>query len=139
MKILLWILPAVLLSGCAGSRCRVTARSIQQPVSCTPCVLDSAGRIRKAQPNEVVKHFVLTKSNWSMLWKAIPLSHREWDVSQEIEAKLRESSGNAVVNLTLRATGSDFLDWYFAALVPILPSYVSVKLEGDIVRIPDTP
>jgi hypothetical protein len=139
MKTLLWILPVVLLAGCAGSRCRLTARSVQQPVSCTPCVLDSAGRVRKAQPSEVVNHFVLTKSNWSMLWKALPLSQREWDASQELDAKLRESSGNAIVNLTVRASGSDFLDWYIAALVPILPSYVTVRLEGDVVRIPDAP
>ena len=139
MKTLLWILPVMLLSACAGSRCRITAHSLQQPASCTPCVLDSAGRIRKAQPSEVVNHFVVTKSHWSMLWKALPLSQTEWDVSPELDAKLRQFSGNAVVNVTVRATGSDFLDWYLAALVPILPSYVTVTLEGDVVRIPDTP
>jgi hypothetical protein len=132
------MIPALLLCGCAGSRCHLAARSVQSPVSCTPAVLDSAGRLRKAQPNELVGHFVFDRSNWSMLWKAIPLNQTEWDLSPQLNAKLREFSGNAVVNLTVRANGSDFLDWYFAALVPILPSYVAVRVEGDVARIPQS-
>jgi len=137
MKTLIWMVPVVLLCSCAGSRCRVTALSVEQPVSCTACVLDSAGRIRAAKPNEVVSHFVLSRHQWSMLYRAVPLSQKEWDISPELKAKLEESSGNAIVNVRVSATGCDMLHWYLAALVPILPSYINMKVEGDVVRISD--
>ncbi len=137
IKFLCWTLSVVLLCGCAGSRCRVAARSVQPPVSCTSAVMDSSGHVRKVRPGEVAGHFSVTKSNWSMFWTALPLSQREWDLSPELNAKLLQFSGNAVVNLTVRATGSDFLDWYFASLVPILPSYITVTVEGDVARIAD--
>ncbi len=138
MNRLSWLLLVPLvLCGCAGGKVRVVTRSVQTPVSYTPCVFDSSGRIRRAHTNEVVKHFEISKANWSMLWTALPLNAREWDISPALNAQLQQASGNAVVNLTVQARGCDFLHWYIASLVPIIPSYVAVKIEGDVVRIPE--
>jgi hypothetical protein len=135
MKTILWILPILLLTGGAGGRCLVTARKIEPPVSFTACVLDSEGQVRTATPNEVVDHFVLTKQSWSMFYKLIPLGRVEWDVSQDLNAKIQQASGNAAVNVTVRAKGGNPLLWYFGALVPIIPAFVDVTVEGDIVRL----
>lgn len=135
MKNLIFILCAVLLSGCAGARCRVTMHSVQPPVSCTPCVFDASGKICTAKTQEIVRHIKFSKYNWSMLWTSIPLNKRDWDISPEINEDLQETPGNAVVNVTVRAQGCNFLYWYFAALVPIIPSYEKVTVEGDIVKI----
>jgi hypothetical protein len=129
----------ILLSGCAGGKCRITAKSVVHPVSCTPCVFDSAGRIRTAQSADVVEHFEISKTRWTMFWTACPLNGGEWDISNEINAKLNKSPGNAIVNVRVKVRGCDFLNWYLAALVPIIPSYVHMDVQGDIVRIPDAP
>ena len=69
-----------------------------------------------------------------MFWTGIPLNNKVWDLSKEIEEELQKTPGNAVVNVTVRARGCDFLHWYIACLVPIIPSYVHVTVEGDIVQ-----
>jgi len=135
MKNLILILCLALLSGCAGSHCLVTAHAVQQPVSCTPCVLDASGKIRTATPQDTVRHISFSKCNWSMFWTAIPLSGRKCDISPEINAELQKTPGNAVTNVTVRATSSNFLHWYVATLVPIIPTYVAVNVQGDIVNI----
>ena len=135
MKKFLLISCLALLSGCAGGRCLVTAKSVRQPVSFTPCVLDASGKIRTATPQQVVRHIEISKTNWSMLWTAVPLSGRKCDISPEINAKLQETPGDAITNLTVRAQGSNFLHWYIAALAPIIPCYVDVKVQGDIVKL----
>ena len=127
----------MLLTGCAGGHCYVTARSVPQPVSCTPYVFDASGNIRQVQPREIVKHVVLKKNSWSMLWKTVPLNGRKWDISNDLNARLQQTSGNAIVNVTVTARGCNFLQWYMAALIPIIPSYVNVTVQGDIARFDD--
>jgi hypothetical protein len=126
----------VWLCGCAGSHCRITANSVQAPVSCTGCVFDAAGKIREAKPGELVQHVKLSRTNWSMFWRGVPLNQTDWDISQEINNKLKENSGNALLNVKVNANGADLLDWYFAAILPIIPSYVHVSVEGDVARMP---
>ena len=139
MKTFVILLGTAMLYGCAGGHCRVSSPGVVQPVSCTSCVFDAAGRIRTAGSQEVVRHVELSKSNWTMLWTGIPLSKRDWDISPELNAKLQETPGNAVVNVTVRAEGCNFLHWYLAALVPVIPSYVNVKVDGDIVQMNNPP
>lgn len=135
MKHLIIILCAASLCGCAGARCRVTAHSVREPVSCTPCVFDASGKICTARAGEIVRHIKFSRYNWSILWTGIPLNKRNWDISPELNRDLQQTPGNAVVNVTVRAQGCNFLYWYFAALVPILPSYEKVTVQGDIVNI----
>jgi hypothetical protein len=134
---LFFLLCACLVTGCAGGHCYVTARSVPQPVSCTPCVFDASGNICSARPSEVVRHVVLSKCNWSLLWKAVPLNDKKWDISDELNADLKQTPGNAVVNVTVKAEGCNFLQWYLAAIIPIIPSYEDVTVEGDIVQMPN--
>ncbi|MGA2137547.1 MAG: hypothetical protein ABSH14_01670 [Verrucomicrobiia bacterium] len=72
-----------------------------------------------------------------MFYKLAPLGAKEWDISQELNAKIQQAGGNAAVNVTVHAEGANMLVWYFAALVPIIPSYVDVTVQGDIVRFRD--
>lgn len=131
---------ALWLCGCtAGSRCRVTARSVPQPVSCTGCVFDANGRICTAASSNVVRHIELTKTQWSMFWTAMPLNRPEWDLSPALNKQLQETSGDAVVNLTVKTTTCDGLHGFVAALIPIIPSYAHLKVEADVVRLKDPP
>ena len=97
--------------------------------------MDSAGRPHQVRPNEIVSHFKLAKTSTSMLWTIVPLSGREWDLSPELNSKIQAASGNAVVNVTVHATGGE---WYITPLIPIIPDYVSMTVEGDIARIQET-
>lgn len=139
MKKLLWILPvALLFVGCAGGRCHVTARTIEQPVSFTPCVLDSQGKVRQVKSEEIVGHFAISKTKWTMLYTAIPLGGKDWDISDELKARIQQVSGNSAVNVVVHTEGSNFLHWYFAALAPVIPCYVTVTVKGDIARFSNT-
>ncbi len=104
MKKLIWIIPFLFLCGCAGARCRVCVHTVDTPVSCSGCVMDSAGRPHQVRPNEIVSHFKMAKTSTSMLWTLVPLGGREWDLSPELNSKILAASGNAVVNVTVHAT-----------------------------------
>ncbi len=135
---ILTMLLTLSLYGCAGGRATITANAIGPPVSFTNYVFTSTGQMRAAKPNEIVQHFKISKTTWTMFYRAITLGQKEWDVSAQLQEKLQQASGNAIVNLTVTADGPSMLVWYFAALVPILPSYVTTSLEGDVARIAET-
>ena len=138
--LLLFFLPcAMLLTGCAGGICKVTANSVAQPVSCTARVFDASGRIVEAQPNQVVQHVTMDRSKWTVLWEILPLNGRKWDISNELNAMLKKTPGNAVVNLTVTAQGCNPVQQIFAVFLPVIPCYVHVVVHGDIVQIPQAP
>jgi hypothetical protein len=133
------LLTAMALWGCgcvAGSHCRVTARAVPQPVSCTPCVFDADGRIRTITESTVVvvRQIELNQTHWSMFWDLVPLSRREWDLSAALNKELRETSGDAIVNLRVTVSPGDALNG-IAALLPIIPSYAHIKVEAGIIRL----
>lgn len=131
------LLCTLLLTGCiSGNYCVVTAHSVPQPVSCTSYVYDASGKIVEAQPWETVRHVVLQKTSWSM-WVFIPLNSRKWDVSNELNGMLRKTPGNAVVNVTVTEQGCNDAQKYFATWLPVIPCYVHVVVQGDIVDIPN--
>lgn len=136
MRFWLLYLLALGFCGCAGGKCRVVTRSVQHPVSCTASVFDASGRLQTASTNQVVRRFALTRASWSMLWTSVALSQREWDISEALNRELELGSGNAVVNVTVKASGCDFLHWYIGSLVGVVPTYARVKIEGDIVQLP---
>ena len=127
---------AMIMAGCAGATCHVTANSVSQPVSYTPCVFDASGRIVKTTPQEVVRHVMFSKCNWTMLWMSVPLNNKNWDISTNLNQMLGQTPGDAVVNVTVTAESCDILDAWLAGLVPVIPSYSRVTVQGDIVRIP---
>ncbi len=132
----LLVMLCVILSGCAGGMCHVTAHSVPQPVSCTPCVFDASGHIVRATPQEVVRHVSLSRNNWTLFWMSVHLNNQNWDISTNLNELLEATPGNAVVNVTVAGTPCDFIHGFFAALIPVIPSYNRVKVEGDIVQIP---
>jgi hypothetical protein len=140
MKALNYLLPAItcmiVLTGCAGARCHVTANSVPQPVSCTSCVFDASGKIVKTTSREVVRHITLSKYNWTMLWMSVSLNGRNWDISTNLNEMLQKTPGDAVVNVTVTAESCDLFDGFVAGLIPVIPSYSRVTVQGDIVRIP---
>jgi hypothetical protein len=120
---------------CAGAKCTVQATQVTQPVSYTSCVLNKEGRIIKVNEQQIVKHFKIQKEFWTMLYKLVKLTDKDWDISEELKKQLAESNGNAIVNVTVSLTGHAY--WYFSALIPIIPSYQTVVIEGDIAKIPE--
>jgi|ERR1700722_11741080 hypothetical protein len=134
--IFLLIFCTLLFTGCvSGSRCSVTAHSVAQPVSCTPYVYDASGKIVEAQPQDLVRHVMLKKTSWSM-WFFIPLNSRNWDVSKELNTMLQKTPGNAMVNVTVTVQSCDGFQNYLATYLPLIPCYVHVVVQGDIVKIP---
>ena len=123
------------LVSCAGVRCKVTASRIDQPVSFTPCVYNATGAVIRAQADSFRKHFRIKKLCWAMLWRTVNLTDNNWDLSAELERILAEEKGNAIVNLTVYSQGD--LLWYFSSLLPIIPDYHWLVVEGDVAALPD--
>ena len=71
-----------------------------------------------------------------MLWTSVRLNNTNWDISTNLNAMLQETPGNAVVNVTVTADSPDLLDGLLADIIPIIPSYSLVTVQGDIVQIP---
>jgi len=71
-----------------------------------------------------------------MLWTAVPLNNRNWDISTNLNEMLQSTPGDAVVNVTVTAESCDLFDGFIADLIPLIPSYTRTTVQGDIVRIP---
>lgn len=124
-------------TGCvaAGGKCQVMARSVPQPVSCTPYVYDGSGNVVKTTPQEVIRHVTYSKYLWAMFWTRVPLNDVNWDISTNLNQMLQKTSGDAVVNVTVTAAGCDPFDTFLSIFLPVVPSYGRVTVQGDIVRI----
>ena len=124
------------LCGCTtGSHCRVTAPSVPRPVSCTSRVLDAAGRTLGPDDLQLVRPVTLTRTQWSLFWTWVPLGRREWDLSRALNAQLQETSGDAVINVTVTSRTCDRFHGFVAALLPIIPSYAHFQVDADVVRL----
>jgi len=134
LKLFLCAATCSMLAACAGVRCQVLAPQVNQPVSMTPAVFDASGNVIMAGPTNVVFHFRLKRRNWAMFWTLIPLSSKVVDFSADLNSLLVKHQGDAVVNLIVKTQGDWW--WYFASLVPIIPDYQWVVIEGDIARFP---
>jgi hypothetical protein len=119
---------------CAGVKCAVKADRIAHPVSYTPCVYDAKGAIVRATPQQVVGHFKLKKTFWAVLWRNCSLTAPEWDISDDLTREVGAVQGNAVVNMTVFSQGDWW--WYASSLLPVLPDYHTVVVEGDVARFP---
>ena len=134
MKLILGVAVCATFAACAGVRCQVIAPQVVQPVSMTPAVLDPSGNILTAGAANIVSHFRFRLSNWAMFWSLIPLSSKVVDLSGELNGLLAQHQGDAVVNLTVLTQGDWW--WYFTSILPIIPDYQWIVIEGDIARFP---
>lgn len=125
---------SLMSASCAGVKCSVKADQVACPVSYTSYVYDTNGAVIRAAPQHVVKHFRIKKTFWAMLWRSCALTTPEWDASQALSAEVSAARGNAVVNLTVVSYG----DWWWMAssLLPILPDYHTIILDGDVASLP---
>lgn len=123
----------LLLCGCAGGSVLVKAPNIDYPVSATQAVFDTNGNIVIPAEHQKLGHFSFGWKNWTIMWTAIPLTGREQDISDLLAHEIESRSGNAIVNLKLTTSGGPV--GYVTALLGIIPSYVSVSVEGDVVRV----
>lgn len=122
-------------AGCAGASMDVSADGITQPVSFTPAVFLSDGSLYVTQPEDVVRRVEVSRSAWSVLWKAVRFGTTDWDLGADLAAELEQGGGDAVVNLKVEAS-SDWW-WLIGTLIPILPSCIDVTAEADIIRVPE--
>ncbi|MHC4592687.1 MAG: hypothetical protein ACYS8L_08350 [Planctomycetota bacterium] len=131
MRLGLALLAVLGLSGCAGSGCRITAASVEQPVSLTKVLFDSRGDVVFPGQEQVLGHFSFGWRNWSILW-LVPLNSRRRDISDRLRREIESRSGDAIINLTVTATTDAWYKW-LAAWVPVIPTYVYIQIEGDVV------
>jgi hypothetical protein len=135
LRLVLGLLVAGLSSlclSCAGVKCSVKADQIAYPISYTPCVYDATGAVVRAGPQQVVGHFRLKKTFWAMMWRSVSLTEPTWDISADLAREIASAKGNAVVNMTIVSQGDWW--WYVTPLMPVLPDYHTVVIEGDVAR-----
>ena len=125
---------AVAAMSCAGVKCSLKADSMAQPVSFTPCVYGRTGKIVRTSEQDVLKHFKIKKRLWAMLWRTVNLTQNNWDLSNELAGEISSVKGDAVVNLTVRSISGWW--WYASSNIPILPDFLTIVVEGDVVRMP---
>ena len=123
----------LLLVGCAGARGRITATRIEQPVSFTACVFDGDGKVVTVGQEDTLKHFKLKKRFWAVMWRCIGLNKKTWDISDALKDEISKANGDAVVNLTVASNGDWW--WWLSSLLPIIPDYHTVVVEGDVARV----
>lgn len=122
---------------CAGVRFSVKADHIDEPVSFTPCVFDQSGRIIRPAEREAPRHFQIKRRFWAMLFSSVNLTRNDWDLSDELVREISETNGDAIVNMTVTSQKSPW--WLFSIIVPFIPNYQTVVVEGDVVQVhPET-
>lgn len=123
----------VFCSSCTMVNCRIEAENVEKPLSYTPCVYDSKGRVIECSEKNIIEHFKTKKRVWAILWGTVNFSGKEWDISEEMENKILKADGDAIVNMTVDSQ-SDWW-WYISSFIPIMPNYNLIVIEGDIVSV----
>ena len=134
MKTIAFVFAILLLAGCAGGKCCVTAQELHQPASLTSALFDSAGNVVIPDENQKVGHFSFQWRNWSMGWKQIRLSPPSRDISEQLAGEIDARNGNGIVNLKVAVTSDGH--GILASALPLIPGYITVSVEGDVVNVP---
>ncbi len=126
---------AVLLAttcGCTGVGFTLAAEGdLEGPISLTTTVLAPDGsKLRIGEGLDFVEEFEERKRFWGVF--TIPLGRSRWDITELANEALQASGGEGIVGLTVESEACGYLP--FAALAPIIPSYMDVTLRGQIVR-----
>lgn len=125
---------ALLSSGCAAASGRVRMLSeANGPVSLTGTVYSPDGEpLRVGSGLEVVGHFDRSRRVWSLLFGAISLSG-DIDMGKIANEEMDTHDGHGLVNVAIESSSNGALK-YLGTLLPIIPMYVSMRIEGDVVR-----
>jgi len=126
---------AIMLSSCGNYlNNNITASKIDQPVSYTSYVFNKKGEIIRSEDKNILKHFIIKKRYWSMLYSTINLTKKTVDISDDLRQQIEEVKGNAIVNLKIEFKINFFYMW----LNPIiLPNTQVAIIEGDVVLLPN--
>jgi hypothetical protein len=133
VRICLIVLIILTLWGCGGAKCLISADKIEQPISFSKAVFDREGNVFAPQEKDVIKHFSFGWKHWTVFWTLIPLNDVERDISDLLRNELESAPGDAIVNLTIKATGDGL--WLISSLLPIIPDYLDIQVEGDVVKV----
>src|SRR6185295_15354836 len=91
---------AVAVAGCAGARFAVTAANARYPVSLSPAVRDSSGRLYEPTHLRKVGTFSGGHTTVGLLYSAVSLPST-YDISDEVNAQVPAVGGEAVVGLAV--------------------------------------
>jgi hypothetical protein len=130
------LLLALALCSCAGARHPVRFDTAEVPVSLSRSVLDEDGQILSLARQQVVGRFEGEFSGSSIFWTLARMS--SLDLSEALNARVRELGGDAVVRLRCR-TGpkqSNLSNWVlWINMLPFWPGRVTVEVDADIVKV----
>ena len=126
------------LSACVGGRLLLSADRAQFPVSLSPGIHSPQGKLLSSADYDSVGVFSRNYESWSLGWSLIPLTPLQKDISDDLNAAIREAGGDAAVNLKVSVGIGNLnrlLAFSMLALLPVTPSVHRVRVTADIVRI----
>ncbi len=132
------LMMALVLSGCAGARVRVTAERARYPLSLSTGVRDSQGRLYDDRTLVKVGTLDVQETTFGILYSAAALPPTR-DFSDDINRQVAAAGGEAVVDLQIGLGGGcGWLNGFpILNALPLWPGCVAVRLTGDIVRRPN--
>ena len=130
---------ALTAAGCAGARVAVTADRAAYPISLSDSVADGSGKLWRR--SELVKVGTFEAHHTSIGFAYSALTPRSTvDVSDDVNAQVAASAGEAVVGLEITSSGACALNNVpVLPILPLWPGCVRVEVKGDIVKRPVAP
>ena len=121
---------ASLVAGCATNR--IVARDLSHPVSASGSLFDANLNVCRVDHGlERVGAVELVETQWTLLWGFIH-GDEERDISRQLEASIRASDADGIVNLKVSNVSppTNFL----GVVAPIFPFISRARIEGDLVK-----
>ena len=129
------LMMALVLSGCAGARVRVTAERARYPLSLSAGVRDSRGHLYDGRALLKVGTLDARKTTFGIFYSTAALPPTR-DFSDDINRQVVAAGGEAVVDLRIGLGGGcGWLNGFpILNALPLWPGCVAVRLTGNIVR-----
>lgn len=128
----------IMLCSCVGGRMFISANSVKYPVSVSEGVYDKNYNLLDNSDYTIIDHFEFKLSSVYIFWTLIPLTKNRKDISALLDNVIEDKGGDAIVNLSIQTgpiiSGEGFLN-LFAQIIPIIPSVVVAKVEGDVIKL----
>jgi hypothetical protein len=131
------VIAALSLPACAGGRHRLYFDSVDVPVSLSDSVPDQLGRPAPRSRQSFKGRFEEEYVGWSTGWTFAALNRI--DLSEDINARVEELGGNAVVRLRCQVDpGKSAATWnrvLWINMLPFWPGTVTVLVDADVVEV----
>lgn len=138
-RVAVLVIATIASAGCAASRASVSADAdhLLGPVSLSSSVPGPRGEILwRDRDLEIVGRFTRVRTYRAIAWGML-LPWRGWDATDELNEEIRKYNGEAVVDLfvsTESMSGGEVVLAALACLIPIIPTSVTVRISGTVVR-----